>query len=36
MRFVDGKGLTMSHRAQFVIGAILGVAGLVLLSLAGS
>jgi hypothetical protein len=35
MRFGDGKGLGMSHRAQFVIGAVLGVAGLVLLSLAG-
>jgi hypothetical protein len=35
MRFTDGKALTMSHRAQLVVGAILGVAGLVLLSLAG-
>ncbi len=33
---MDGKGLAMSHRAQFVIGAILGVAGLVLLSVGGS
>lgn len=35
MRFIDGKGLATSQRAQLVIGAILGVAGLVLLSLAG-
>jgi hypothetical protein len=36
VRFGDGKGLAMSHRAQLVIGAILGVAGLVLLSFAGA
>jgi hypothetical protein len=35
MRFRDGKGLAMSQRAQLVIGAILGVGGLVLLSIAG-
>jgi hypothetical protein len=36
MSFMDGKRLGSSQRAQLVIGAILGVAGLVLLSLAGS
>lgn len=36
MRFMESKKLGTGNRGMFVIATILGIAGLVLLSLAGS